>query len=189
MKEVLGALLSMPETHDGVRAFAKRWGLLSPATDVAVDEFYEARRELLRAQIIGKDSGFKGLARALRPSEGNVRGDPDAPRLGIADIQVVRPPRGHPEIHWYVQSLHVFLWLELCLDLDGPAALVQCENPKCRKWHAQKSKGPAPAYCSNACRQAVWRAAHRAKINKARRQKRRQLRRAHSCAEALRRLA
>jgi hypothetical protein len=178
-KVVLADLLSMEETPEGCVAFATKWGLVGgvtsqSTTEASVDCFYEAKHQLLTAHRLGKSQGLKQLAEALTLPEHLVRGDPGSPFLGRAEIQVVRPRRGRPEIIWYVHTLRSFLWLELLLDVAGAARLIRCANPKCPKWHAQQSRGRARDYCSDTCRQAAWRAAHRDQINRERRENRRQ---------------
>jgi hypothetical protein len=161
-REALGELMSMEETPEGALAFSGKWGLLTPGRSDPLDELYDTKRQLCRAHQIGRTRGLQQLAQALKTFEPRW-GDPEAPVLGRAEIQIIL--RGGA-IHWYVQTLRVFLWLDLLLDVGGAAELAQCG--RCKKWHARRPKGRAPEYCSDACRVAAWRRAHKGARNRKR---------------------
>ena len=138
------ALLRGPGTEAGALAFSSRWGFLTGTASAYLTDFLATRHEI--AKIYQSGHRYRALLKAL---EGN--------KLSTLDAHVGRKsPRAQLEVHWYARSLREFLYLEMLADLRGTSDVAVC--PGCGEFFARPSSmGQAPRYCSNACRQAVYR--------------------------------
>ena len=175
---ILMDLLNLEETPEGAAAFAGKWGLFRsprpnvlapplagrsgpweifdvasqppPARSCPVEAFYAAKREIRE--------GWKHRKKADGASElVRMRGNFEQLVIAAATIRLTRrkPTDALPAVHYYVEDLRAFCWLELWRECGGAAELMECA--KCRKVFARKAKGRAPETCSPRCKKAKQR--------------------------------
>jgi hypothetical protein len=136
-------LLEMPETEEGILAFAKSWGVLSGKT-CPLDEFVQTRRQIDR--IYRSNWKHRELLAALENK-----------KITSISAEVARRGRGKDlEVLWYARNLREFCWLEVLADLGGTSDIAICSA--CGRFFGHSSRmGRAPTYCSDACKQVSYR--------------------------------
>jgi hypothetical protein len=141
---ILGDLVNMPNTPEGVLGFVHQWGLLDAP----------AREEFQRVQwFIGHRDVLRGVLRGegLPHAAGSIE---------LASVKLVRGPTGQLSLR--ADTLGDFLWAQAFQHRHG--AFFQCAI--CKKFAMAPNKkiakapertGRPPKFCSNACRSKAYR--------------------------------
>jgi hypothetical protein len=143
--DVFVELANTPATPEGVLSFANKWGLLTKVSEPEISWFYRHRNELRNAIGLGLDDLLSKLQKVL--------GERAIARL---DAGLERLRQHAPQLIFRCYTLRQFCWLEFVQVVTGGADIVRCAQ--CGAFLAVHKAGRPATYCSDACKQAAWRA-------------------------------
>jgi hypothetical protein len=144
-------LVQAPPDEDGVLEFTRKWGLLTKQRQT-MTHFIRASSRIRRAAIELMNEG-------LSPNWVHRHGQVRTGKIQVGFDKAVR--QSGYGVFYYPENLFTFCWLEMLQTLVGGIDVQQCE--RCGTLIGRPKAGPAPRFCSAACKQANWRIRQRDK--------------------------
>jgi len=137
--DVFLELANTPHTPEGALAFTNKWGDLYPSGELHLSEFLETRHSMAWS-LTHSDATVKRSFRGFN----------------FASLKIELEKRG---IVLRARTLLQFCWLERFHALEGGVDIYRCAA--CGTFLPIPKQGRPKKYCSNACKQAMFRKSKR----------------------------
>jgi hypothetical protein len=145
-------LINAAANENGLLEFAGKFGLLKSLRFQSVDESLNVRNNF-------GDMFANGLPSFDEVTQNfSMKGWDGYGVVGNAALifETAHSRGARTRLYWSVQYLEDYLRCEVLTEAGGSSRIAYCES--CRKFYSRRAvKGPAPDYCSNACKQKAYR--------------------------------